>query len=60
MIKGQDEVKYALGKPVLELDLNTATILPDLIETQSFLLFDMLGLSLDWLGDKWEQSSFFR
>ena len=56
---GQDEVRYELGKPVLELNLTTSTALHDLVGPQSFLLFDLLGLPWDWLGenpDVWEQS----
>ena len=56
---GQHEVRYQLGKPVLYLDLSTSTSLPDLVGPQSFLLFDLLVLPWDWLGDNpdtWEQS----
>ena len=60
---GQDEVQYELGKPVLNLDLTPTTMLADLVGAQSFMLFDLLGLSWDWLEvkpDKWEESSSFQ
>ena len=60
---GQDEVQYELGKPVLALDLTPTTMLADLVGAQSFMLFDLLGLSWDWLEDKpdkWEESSSYQ
>ena len=41
---GQDG--YKLGKPILELDLTPGTELVDLVGSNSFLLWDILGL--DW------------
>ena len=60
---GQDEVRYELGKPVLDLYLTKNTTLPDLTGIHSFMLFDLLGLSWEWLEDKpdmWEKSDSFQ
>ena len=48
---GDQEVRYELGKPVLELNLSASTALHDLVGSQSFMLFDLLGLPWDWLGE---------
>jgi hypothetical protein len=60
---GQDEVKCELGKPLLTLDLTPTTMFADLVGAQSFMLFDLLGLSWDWIEDKpdkWEESSSYQ
>ena len=56
------EVRYELGKPVLNLDLTPATKLIDLVGVNSFMIFDLLGISWDWLRDKpdsWSSSEMF-
>ena len=47
-----EKAGYQLGKPVLELDLTACIDLFNLIGPQSFLLFDLLGPSWEWIGDK--------
>ena len=51
--------RYQLGKPILELNLTPETNLFDLLGANSFLLWDILGLDWQWLGDspaEWDQS----
>ena len=54
-----DDKKYEFGKPPLDLDLKPSTTLPDLVGENSFMIFDLLHLSWDWLGDRpetWEDN----
>ena len=54
--------QYLLGKPIMELTLTPATQLVDLVGSNSFLLWDILGLDWDWLKldpAKWVESSSF-
>ena len=53
------QMTYQLGKPILELDLTPQTSLFDLLGTNSFLLWDILGLDWQWLKlspVEWEKS----
>ena len=62
-VAGEAQIRYDLGKPELDLQLTPSSILPDLVGPYSFLIFDLLGLSWDWLGDKpdtWEHSEDFK
>ena len=54
---------YDLGKPVLELNLTTETRLVDLLGSNSFLLWDILGLDWEWLKEDpscWEMSTSYQ
>ena len=56
---GEEDNSYQIGKPILKLDLDENTSLKDLVGSNSFLIFDLLNLSWDWLRmnpDKWEDS----
>ena len=58
-LSGSDQEckSYEIGKPMLELELSEQTTLCDLLGEQSFMIFDLLGLSLEWLKEnpeKWE------
>ena len=46
---GPDQETYQLGKPILELDIVHQTSLVDLLGSNSFLLWDILGLDWQWL-----------
>ena len=55
--------QYDLGKPILSLELTARTSLPDLVGSQSFLIFDLLGLAWDWLSenpDVWDQNDSYK
>ena len=52
-----------LGKPLLELDLTPQTNLFGLLGTNSFLLWDILGLDWQWLKlspVEWEKSTAYQ
>ena len=54
---------YQLGKPILELDLTPQTCLVDLLGTNSFLLWDILGLDWQWLQqspEEWDKSASYQ
>ena len=47
---------------MLNLDMTPATKLIDLVGVNSFMIFDLLGISWDWLRDKpdsWSSSEMF-
>ena len=52
-----------MGKPVLELILTTETQLVDLLGSNSFLLWDILGLDWEWLKEdpsQWEMPTSYQ
>ena len=63
MLLEPGQVTYQLGKPILELDLTSKTSLVDLLGTNSFFRWDILGLDWQWLKqspEEWDKSASYQ